>query len=71
MYFKCHKINSNRGGSCIDSLDWIKNKKAAVNHINKKDNKCFQHAVLVTLNHEEIGKHFERRTKIKLLTGKE
>ena len=24
----CHKINPNRGGSYIDSPDWIKNKKA-------------------------------------------
>ena len=27
MYYKCHKINPNRGGSYIDSPDWIKNKK--------------------------------------------
>ena len=35
LYYKCHKINPNRGGSCIDSPDWIKNKKATVNPINK------------------------------------
>ena len=27
LYYKCHKINQNRGGSYIDSPDWIKNKK--------------------------------------------
>ena len=27
LYYKCHKINLNCGGSYIDSLDWIKNKK--------------------------------------------
>ena len=27
MYFKCHEINLNRGGSYIDSPDWIKTKK--------------------------------------------
>ena len=27
LYYKCHKINSNRGGSYIDSPDWIKTKK--------------------------------------------
>ena len=37
LYYKCHKINSNRGGSYIDSSDWIKNKKATINPINKKD----------------------------------
>ena len=36
MYCKCHKINWNRGESYIDYLDWIKNKKATVNLINKK-----------------------------------
>ena len=41
LYHKCHKIDPDHGGSCIDSPDWIKkNKKAAINHINKKD-KCF------------------------------
>ena len=38
LYSKCHRINPNRGGSCIDSPDLIKNKKAATNSINKKDN---------------------------------
>ena len=28
LYYKCHKINSNRSGSYIESLDWTKNKKA-------------------------------------------
>ena len=41
LYHKCHKINQNRGGSYIDSPDWIKNKKATINPINKRYNKCF------------------------------
>ena len=36
LYCKCHKTNWNRGGSYTDSLDWIKNKKATINYINKK-----------------------------------
>ena len=28
FYYQCHKIDSNRGGSYIDSPHWIKNKKA-------------------------------------------
>ena len=56
LYYKCHKINLNCGRSYIDSSDWIKNKKAAINLINKKDNKCFQYAVTVALNHEETEK---------------
>ena len=43
-------------GSYIDSPDWIKNKKAAINPLNKNDNKCFQYAVIVALYYEEIKK---------------
>ena len=39
LYYKSYKINPNRGGSYIDSPYCIKNKKATINHINKKDNK--------------------------------
>ena len=31
MFYKCHKVNFNRGDSHIDSPDWIKNKKATIN----------------------------------------
>ena len=55
LYYKCHRINFNRGGLYIDSADWIKNKKA-INSINKKDNKCFQYAVPIALNYQEIKK---------------
>ena len=65
LYYKCHKINQNHGGSYIYSPDWIKNKKVTINYINKKDNKCFQCTVTVALNHEEIGKNPERIMKIK------
>ena len=65
LYYKCHKINPNRGGSYIDFPDWIKNKKATINSVNKKDNNCFQYAVTVTLNHEEIKKDPHKITKIK------
>ena len=45
LYYKCHKINLNRGGSYIDSPDWIKNKKGTINPMIKRDNKYFQYAV--------------------------
>ena len=41
LVYKFHKINANRVGSYIDSPDWIKNKKATINPVNTKDNKCF------------------------------
>ena len=48
----------------------MKNKKATINPINKKDNKCFQYAVTVSLNHEEIKKDPYRITKIKSFINK-
>ena len=44
-HYKCHKIYLNRGRLYIDSPDWITNV-----------NRCFQYAVAVALNHEEIKK---------------
>ena len=41
MYYKCYEINLNCGGSYIDFLNWIKNKKATINAINKKDSNAF------------------------------
>ena len=41
-HYKCNKINPNHGGSYVDSPDWIKNKKVAINPINEKDKNCFQ-----------------------------
>ena len=38
--------------------------------MNKKDNKCFQYAITVVLNNEEIGKHAERITQIKRFINK-
>ena len=28
LYYKCRNLNPNRGGSYIDSPDWMKNEKA-------------------------------------------
>ena len=63
-YYKCYKINPNCGGSYIDSPDWIKTKKAAINPIIKKDSKCFQYAVTVVLNYEEIKEDPQRIANI-------
>ena len=70
FYYKFHKVSPNCGGSHIDSPDWIKNKKPTINPINKKDNKCFQYAVTVILNHEQIGNCLDRITKIKPFINK-
>ena len=49
--FKCD-------GSYIDSPDLIKKKKATINPKNE-DDKCFQNATTVALNHKEIEPHPE------------
>ena len=41
-------------------------KKAAINAINKKDNKCFQQAVIAPSNFKEIKRDLQKITKIKL-----
>ena len=70
LHYKCHKFNLNREGPYVDSPDWIKNKKATINPINKKDNKYFLYAIIVALNHEEIEKDPQRITKIKPFINK-
>ena len=55
LYYKCHEVSFNQGGSYIDSPDWRKSKKVTINPI-KKDNKCFKYAVTFALNHEETRK---------------
>ena len=40
LYYKCHKVNFRSGSSYINSLDWIRNKKATLN-LKNKDDKCF------------------------------
>ena len=64
LYYDFNKISLNRGGSYIDSPEWIKNKKSTINP-NNNDYKCFQYVVTVTLNYDKINKHHERVSKIK------
>ena len=69
FHYTCHKLNLKHCGSYIDSPDWTKNKKVTINPINDHD-KCFQYTATVTLNHEEIGKHSQRISKIKPFINK-
>ena len=69
MYYKYHKVNFRRGGSYIDSPDWIKKKKATINP-KDTDDKCFQYAVTVALNYEEIKWNPERVSNIKPFINK-
>ena len=59
LYYKLHKITLNRGWSYIDSPKWLKNEKATISpkHI---DDKCFQYAITVALNHKQIKNYPQR-----------
>ena len=69
LYYKCHNISFKRGGSYIDSPDWIKKKKSTI-YPQNTDDKCFQYAVTVALNYEEIKSHPERVSNIKPFINK-
>ena len=65
IHYKCPKVNVKRGGSYIESSDWIKN-KSTINSKNE-DDKCFQYVPTVTLNYKEIDKsHSERVSYIRV-----
>ena len=61
IYCHLQKVSLKRGGSYIDSPDWLKNKKATVNPKNNDDN-CFQYALTVVLDHQNT----EKSEKLKL-----
>ena len=69
MYYKCHKVNFKRGGSYIDSPDWIKKKISIISPKNE-DDKCFQCAATVALNYEKIKWNPERVSNIKTFINK-
>ena len=51
LYYNLDKVTLSRGGSYIDSPNWLKHKKNTINPQNKKDDKCFQYALTVALNY--------------------
>ena len=64
LYYHLQKIRLKRVGSYIVSPEWLKNKKATINPENNDDN-CFQYALTVALNDQNIGKNPQRISKIK------
>ena len=64
FYYDFNKTSIYRGGSYIDSPQWLKNKKSTINPKNN-DHKCFQYAVTLALNLNRINKHPQRISKIK------
>ena len=71
LYYHLHKISLNRGGSYINSPEWLKNKRVTINLKNddddddNDDDECFKYALTAVLNHENIGRNPQRISKIK------
>ena len=65
-----HNIKLKRRKSYIKSPSWISSKKATIITKNTGDNKCFQYAITVALNHKEISNHPERISNIRLHISK-
>ena len=63
LYYDFNKISLYRGGSYIDSPKWLKDKNSTINPKNN-DHKCFQYAVTLALNLDNIDNHPERISKI-------
>ena len=64
FYYSFNKTSIYRGGTYIDSPKWLKDKKPTINAKNN-DHKCFQYAVTLALNLDNIDNHPERISKIK------
>ena len=52
-----------RGRSYIDSAEWLKNNKATISPKSNDEN-CFQYALNVALNHQNIVNNSQRISKI-------
>ena len=63
LYYHLQKISLKRGRSYIDSPKWLKNKKATIK--SKNNDNCFQYALIVTLNYQNIKNNPEKISKIK------
>ena len=63
-YYNFNKTGIYRGGSYIDSPEWLKYKKSTINPKNN-DHKYFQYAATLALNFDHINNHSEKISKIR------
>ena len=52
LHYHLHKTSLIRGGSYIDTPEWLKNKRATIYPKNIKDDKCFQYVLTAELNYQ-------------------
>ena len=65
LYYYFYKIDMKREESYTEPHEWLKNKKATINPKNKNDDNCFQYAITVALNHQNIRRDPQKISKIK------
>ena len=59
LEYHLHTLSLNRESSYIKSPEWLHNKGVTTNPKNTKDNNCFQYAITVGLNDQNIDCHPE------------
>ena len=64
LYYSLHKIGLKRGESYIKSSEWLINTRATIDAKNN-DGNCFQYAMIVALNHQNVGNNPEKISKNK------
>ena len=64
LYYDLHKVSLNRGGSYIDSPEFIKHKKSTINTQNKYDDECLRYAIIAALKYAEVNNNPERVSKV-------
>ena len=52
LYYYFHKTDMKRVGSYIMSHKWLRSKTATINPKNKEDYKCFQYAIIISVDHQ-------------------
>ena len=57
LFYTCHKISLNHGGSYIDSPQWLKTNGLKPQSIQNNDNKCFNYEVTVALIYGKTTKN--------------
>ena len=64
FYYDFNRVSISKGGSCIESPKWLKDKKSTINQKNN-DNKCFQYATTLASNFNKTNKDPQRISKTK------
>ena len=64
LYYRLQKVDLKMSGSHIAFPKWLGNKKGTINPQNNDDN-CFQYALTVALNHQNIVNNPQIISKIK------